>query len=101
MFDDMFASLSQDEKCNFPVGEVNRESWVLVQTANKLSNEFLILKIFHKFEFALLNKTDKSHLVKPGSQGSKWDQMGQNGSIWVHKGSNGLKKVQMGPDGSK
>ena len=53
MFDDMFASLSQDEKCNLPVGEVNRGSWVLVlQTANKLSNEFLIWKILHIFEIA-------------------------------------------------
>ena len=47
----MFASLSQDEKCNFPVGEVNRESWVLVQTANKLSNEFLILKYCMNLKF--------------------------------------------------
>ena len=54
MFDDMFASLSQDEKCNLPVGEVNSESWVLVQTANKLSNEFLIWKILHAFEIALM-----------------------------------------------
>ena len=30
--------------------EVNSESWVLVQTANKPSNEFLIWKILHNFE---------------------------------------------------
>ena len=30
--------------------EVNSESWVLVQTANKPSNEFLIWKILHNSE---------------------------------------------------
>ena len=70
MFDDMFASLSQDEKCNLPVGRVNSESWVLVQTANKLSNEFLIWKILHHIWKCSSNKPpinlQGSHNVKRG-----------------------------------
>ena len=42
--------------------EVNSESWVLVQTANKLSNEFLIWKILHNFEQLCLYVTPAAQI---------------------------------------
>ena len=42
--------------------EVNSESWVLVQTANKPSNEFLIWKILHNFEQPCLYGTHAAQI---------------------------------------
>ena len=52
--------------------EVNSESWVLVQTANKPSNEFLIWKILHNCEQPCLYGTHAAQ-IEISFKLSLWD----------------------------